>query len=73
MNPYEELANAIVLSAVRDYRKALKRLKLYPWDSHARGVKRECERFFRSLWFMSLTNIDANMLIKRLRLEAKNI
>jgi len=69
MNPYEELANAIVLSAVRDYRKALKRLKLYPWDSHARGVKRECERFFRSGWFATLTSVDGEVLLEKLQAE----
>ena len=62
---YTILAEAIIMRAVKDYRKALRH--------DCRGLKRACERFFRSLWFMSLTNIDANMLIKRLRLEAKNI
>ena len=50
MNPYAELANAIVLSAVKDYRRALKRLCMYPRDDSALRTKIECERFFQSRW-----------------------
>ena len=35
MNPYAELANAIVLCAVKDYRKALRRLRMFPHDDSA--------------------------------------
>ena len=59
--PYQELANAIILQAVSDYRKALK--------CDARGVKRECVRFFRSEWFNSLTNLNGEMLIQKLKAE----
>lgn len=30
MTPFEELANAIVIQAAKDYMKALKKLKKYP-------------------------------------------
>ena len=33
MNPFEELANAIVIQASKDYMKALKKLKKYPRDA----------------------------------------
>ena len=69
MNPYAELANAIVLSAVKDYRKALKRLKKFPWDESSRIMKKECERFFRSGWFAVLTSIDGEVLIEKLKAE----
>ena len=69
MNPYAELANAIVLSAVKDYRKALKRLKKFPWDEPSRIMKKECERFFRSGWFAVLTSIDGEVLIEKLTAE----
>ena len=65
-SPYENLANAIVLQAVKDYRQALKRLKVYPNDSKALSEKREVEQFFRSEWFEALTNVDPGMLISRL-------
>lgn len=65
MDGYYLLAEAIILKAVKDYRKALK------YD--ARGVKRECERFFRSNWFKTLTTIDGENLIRKLRAEVKAI
>lgn len=60
MDPYEKLANAIVLQAVKDYR--------------CRGSSDEresLERFFRSHWFSVLTSIDPEFLIKNLREEMK--
>ena len=50
-DPYENLANAIVLQAVKDYRDALKRLKKKPGNQTAMSDAMECERFFRSGWY----------------------
>lgn len=58
MNPYEELANAIVLQAVKDYR-------LHDDEQELASL----ERFFRSGWFSTLTSIDPEMLISKLRKE----
>ena len=69
MNPYEELANSIVLQAVKDYREALGILRFSPKDKNAGISKNEIERFFRSGWFGLLTNINPEMLISRLRKE----
>ena len=69
MNPYVELANAIILSAVKDYRRALKRLRMYPWDDNALRTKKECERFFRSRWFAVLTDVDGEVLMEKLQAE----
>jgi hypothetical protein len=69
MNPYEELANAIVLKAVKDYREALGILRYNPNDKDASISKEEIERFFRSGWFGLLTKLDPEMLISRLRKE----
>lgn len=69
MNPYEELANAIVLQAVKDYREALGILRFSPKDKNAGISKNEIERFFRSGWFGLLTNINPEMLISRLYKE----
>lgn len=65
MDGYELLAEAIILQAVKDYRKALK------YD--ARGRKCEIERFFRSEYFSTLTNISGEMLIQKLRAEVKEV
>ncbi len=70
-DPYEKLANAIVLSAVKDYRTALKKLARRPKDRNSLDMKAECERFFRSGWFGTLTGIDPEMLIQKLQSEVK--
>lgn len=71
VSPYERLANAIVLQAVADYRKARKDLKICPRDKKAMYRAREIIRFFRSNYFSVLTSIDAESLIKNLREEFK--
>ena len=42
---YERLANAIILQAVDDYRKARKDLKLNIHNHEARIILNDCERF----------------------------
>ena len=68
--PYESLANAIILRAVEDYRKALRVLSGHPYHRDALQKKRSILRFFRSDWFRVLTNLDPELLIKRLGKEA---
>ena len=60
MNPYEELANAIILQAVKDYRLTDDEREL-----------QEIERFFRSGWFGVLSKVDPEFLIKELRKEKR--
>ena len=66
---YENLANAIILQAVKDYRMALKSLKANPRNRTAMADKDEIERFFRSDWFSVLTSVDGEMLIGSLQME----
>lgn len=66
---YENLANAIILQAVKDYRMALKCLKANPKNRTALSDKDEIERFFRSQWFTVLTSVDGEMLIRSLTME----
>ena len=56
--PYENLANALVLQAVKDYR-------LHDDERELASI----ERFFRSGWFSTLTSINPEMLISKLRKE----
>ena len=58
MDPYEELANAIILQAVKDYRMTDDEQEL-----------KEIERFFCSGWFGVLTKVDPDLLIRKLRKE----
>ena len=63
----EDLSNAIILQAVKDYRSALAGGSVNGRDSES--VIEECERFFQSEWFNSLTKIDCNYLRKNIRKE----
>lgn len=69
MDPYENLANAIILQAVKDYRQARHKLKKRPKNEAARETITECESFFRSDWFTTLTAVDGEALLKRLQKE----
>lgn len=73
LDPYENLANAIVLQAVKDYRDALRRLKKKPSNKAAMSDAMECKRFFRSGWYKTLTSVDGEYLINKLREEAKSL
>lgn len=69
LNPYEKLANAIIIQAAKDYRLALRRFRNYPNKAAAKNSKRKIEQFFRSDWYGMLTNIDPDVLIRRLNEE----
>ncbi len=66
---YENLANAIILQAVKDYRTALKCMDRNPNNRNAQSDKEEVERFFRSQWYSALTSVDGEMLIRSLQEE----
>lgn len=59
--PYHALINAIILQAVKDYRTALD-------DENTSGIA-ECERFFRSVWFTFLTDVDGEIIIRQVKRE----
>lgn len=66
---YEKLANAIILQAVDDYRKARHTLSLYPSDCNAKNEKSSIESFFNSQLFSVLTSLDPEVLLYRLNKE----
>lgn len=68
-DPYENLANSIVLLAVKDNRDALKKLKKWPRNESAQIIKDEVERFFHSAWYRELTSVDGEYLISKLQAE----
>lgn len=67
MTGFENLANAIVIQAAKDYTKALKMHKKHPHYDVAKTQIAELEDFFRSPWYRTLTSVDGEMLIKKLR------
>ena len=55
---YQLLAEAIIMQAVRDYRRC-----------GCHQTRASIERFFRSDWFTAFCELDGEKLIKRLRQE----
>lgn len=68
--PYESLANAIILQAVKDFRKCIKVVKRNGRNKE-QAIKqmREIVGFIKSPWFRVLTNIDPQVLLKKLEEE----
>lgn len=69
ISPYEALGNAVVLQAVKDYRRAYKRLLRHPNDHLAKRDVDEIEKFFTSAYFNIFTDLDGEMLMHRLQDE----
>lgn len=67
--PYENLANAIVMQAVKDYRMARHKLCKRPKNADAKAMLEDCERFFLSDWFETLTNVNGEIILKKLQQE----
>ena len=70
-DPYENLANAIILQAVKDYRLALKAIKRNPDNRAKLDEALEIERFFRSDWYSVLTDVGGDFLIRKLQEEIR--
>ena len=63
----DNLSNAIILSAVDDYRKARAGERVA--GKEPSWVISDCERFFLSEWFTVLTNLDGKTLLDKLKKE----
>lgn len=63
-NPFEILAQNIVLQAMDDYYTASRR-------RDEREIER-LERFFRSEWYELLFEVDGELVIKKLRKDTAN-
>lgn len=66
LDPYERLANAIVMQAVWDY-EHLKKGKKPSADFPATITFGELVEFFQSQWFYELTGVDGELVLDKLR------
>ena len=67
MDGNQALANAIVIQAANDYNCAIRTLKKHlksraPWTEIT-----NLEKFFHSVWYSTLTDVDGEYMSKRLR------
>ena len=72
INPFEELAQAIILQAVKDYRQNNKRMANKPDEQKLQNRRMELGKFFLSSWFAVLTDLNGKHLLHRLQAEMKN-
>lgn len=77
--PWEDLANGIIVRATDDYKKILKDLNKAikeNWDYKARNILaqkiRDLNRWFRGRWYGTLTEVDPEYLIQHLNIEYGN-
>ena len=64
---YEDLANAIVLSGIEEYKRALIQLHRNPDNERAKQAAQDGERFLYSDWFEMLTDLRPDYLIQKLK------
>ena len=63
---YKDLANAIIMQAVKDFRAAYKRKLRFSEDNKANKDIREITRFFCSQYFQILSDLDGPRLLKKI-------
>ena len=68
---WNDLAEAIFLRAVEDYRHTNNQLRAKPEDTRLQTRKAEIEEFFRSSWFQVLTDLNGKQLLHQLQAEMK--
>lgn len=66
---YENLANAIVLQAVKDYRDSKKKIRKYPNSEETKRMINDVTRFLLSDWITALTTVDGKLILKKLEQE----
>lgn len=66
MRRWENLANAIIVKAAKDYRTAYRGIKRNPKNTRATAELRELVRFFTSPWYSELTDVDGEYLVRKL-------
>jgi hypothetical protein len=64
---YENLANAIILCAVEDYKQMLTYQKNHRNSQVTEQGIYRLEKFFYSDWFMMLTKLDPSYIIRRIK------
>ena len=64
---WRDLAEAIIVQAATDYRRARYRNIKRPYQADTLREIDSIERFFRSVWFSVLTNLDGRKLLYDLK------
>lgn len=70
-NGYRSLAAAIVLQAIKDFKKAARRYKAGKTKEKSLWEMQEIIQFIQSGWFRALTDLDPEAVIEKLKEELK--
>lgn len=70
---YENLANAVIIQAVHDYRKAYGKVLRGRSDKNTRDKIEELERFFTGEWIEILTSLDGTLILNTIRREEEAV
>lgn len=70
---YQNLANAIIIKAIKDFRRCLKVAKKNNRNKEA-AIKemKEIVEFIKSPWFRTLTSLEPSVLLKKLQQEVED-
>lgn len=68
---WENLANAIVLLAAKDFRAEYKKLVKNPKSKTAAAEVASLVRFFTGDYYRSLTSVDGEFLVRKLKSEVE--
>ena len=69
---YQDLANAVVTQAAKDYKHYRRRIGKNPDDDYAKHEVREIESFFGSKWMKRLINVDGAEILARIKGELEH-
>ncbi len=72
LHNWQEFANAIILRAVEDYRRAHDRNRLRPHQVETLRLIRSIEQFFCSEWFEVLSALDGRKLLHDLKKQMED-
>lgn len=66
---YDGLRFAIVMSAARDYKRAIRYVEKHPneeskYMNQMKWLKSSCESFFRGKWFKTICELDGERFIQ---------
>lgn len=65
-DPWQSLANAIIVQACVDYRTVCEMVKLKPRSKQWREERRKLLEFFKSEYCSLLSKVDVDMLIEKI-------
>lgn len=71
-DPYQALANAIIVTAAEDYKLLYEQSLVNPNNRSVRMKRTHLEKFFYSDLYQMLSDLDADYLLKRIREEVNN-